>query len=234
MKRIVLGLIVIAVLASVACQKQEKTIALDTQEKKQSYVFGMNIAQQLKSSDEALDLEALIQGLRDHYTGAPEKMTEAEINQVMQAYRNSQQQRMGEKAKQMEQLASQNKAEEEAFLKDNGAKEGVKTTATGLQYKVLTAGTGDTPKATDTVKVHYRGTFIDGKEFDSSYKSNTPAQFPLNGVIPGWTEGLQLMKVGSKFQFFIPFRLAYGEQGRSPIPPSKMLIFEVELLEIVK
>ena len=123
----------------------------------------------------------------------------------------------------------------EAFLAENKKKEGVMTTASGLQYKILKEGTGEKPKATDTVKVHYRGTTLDGKEFDSSYKRNEPATFPLNGVIKGWTEGLQLMKAGSKFEFVIPSELAYGKPGHPPsIPPDATLIFEVELLDIEK
>jgi FKBP-type peptidyl-prolyl cis-trans isomerase len=117
------------------------------------------------------------------------------------------------------------------FLEENKVKPGVKTTASGLQYEVLTQGTGANPKKTDIVKVHYKGTLIDGKEFDSSYKRNEPAEFPLNAVIPGWTEGLQLMKIGSKYKFTIPAALAYGAQSPSPnIPPNSTLQFEVELL----
>jgi len=122
----------------------------------------------------------------------------------------------------------------EAFLKENAKKEGVKTTASGLQYKVLKEGTGKTPKATDTVQVNYRGTLIDGTEFDSSYKRGEPIEFPLNGVIKGWTEGVQLMKEGAKYQFTIPSKLAYGERGTlgGPIPGNATLIFEVELLKV--
>jgi FKBP-type peptidyl-prolyl cis-trans isomerase len=122
----------------------------------------------------------------------------------------------------------------EAFLKENAKKEGVKTTASGLQYKVLKEGSGKNPKATDTVQVNYRGTLTNGTEFDSSYKRGEPIEFPLNGVIPGWTEGVQLMKEGAKYQFFIPSKLAYGERGTpgGPIPGNAALIFEVELLKV--
>jgi len=125
-----------------------------------------------------------------------------------------------------------NVKEGEAFLAANAKKDGVKTTASGLQYKVIKAGTGATPKASDEVKVHYHGTLIDGTVFDSSVQRGEPISFPLNGVIAGWTEGLQLMKVGDKFQFAIPSALAYGEQGSGPIGPNSTLIFEVELLGI--
>ena len=124
-------------------------------------------------------------------------------------------------------------AKGEKFLQDNATKEGVVTTASGLQYKVITEGTGRSPKATDTVLVHYAGTLINGTEFDSSYKRKEPIEFPLNRVIPGWTEGVQLMKEGSKFQFFIPPNLAYGAGGAPPdILPNETLIFEVELLKV--
>jgi len=123
----------------------------------------------------------------------------------------------------------------EAFLADNAKKDGVKSAASGLQYKVLKSGTGDSPKATDTVKVHYQGTLIDGTVFDSSIQRGQPAAFPVNAVIPGWTEALQRMKVGDKWQLFIPARLAYGDRSPAPtIPPNSVLIFEVELLGIEK
>jgi len=129
----------------------------------------------------------------------------------------------------------ENKAKEEAFLKENAQKPEMQVTASGLQYKVLREGTGPRPLESDTVKVHYRGTLLDGSEFDSSYKRNEPAVFPLKGVIKGWTEALQLMKVGSKYQIFLPSRLAYGEQGAGQaIAPNATLVFEVELLGIEK
>jgi FKBP-type peptidyl-prolyl cis-trans isomerase len=131
-------------------------------------------------------------------------------------------------------MADPNSEKGEAFLAENAKKEGVKTTASGLQYKVLKEGSGMSPQKTDTVAVHYRGTLLDGTEFDSSIKRGQPAEFPLNRVIPGWTEGVQLMKVGAKYQFTIPSKLAYGERGTpgGPIPPNSTLIFEVELLAI--
>jgi FKBP-type peptidyl-prolyl cis-trans isomerase len=131
-------------------------------------------------------------------------------------------------------MADSNLEKGEAFLAENATKEGVKVTASGLQYKVLKEGDGKSPQATDTVQVHYKGTLLDGTEFDSSYKRGQPAEFPLNRVIPGWTEGVQLMKEGAKYQFTIPSKLAYGERGTpgGPIPPNSTLIFEVELISI--
>jgi FKBP-type peptidyl-prolyl cis-trans isomerase FklB len=128
--------------------------------------------------------------------------------------------------------AAKNKKEGEAFLAANKTKEGVKTLPSGLQYKVLKNGTGKTPKATDSVKAHYAGTLLNGTEFDSSIKRGEPTVFPVNGVIPGWIEALQLMKTGSKWQLFIPSELAYGERGQQSIPPNSVLIFEVELIGI--
>ena len=131
-------------------------------------------------------------------------------------------------------MADPNSEKGEAFLAENAKKEGVKTTASGLQYKVLKEGTGKSPQKTDTVQVHYKGTLLDGTEFDSSYKRGQTIEFPLNGVIPGWTEGVQLMKEGAKYQFTIPSKLAYGERGTpgGPIPPNSTLIFEVELISV--
>lgn len=129
--------------------------------------------------------------------------------------------------------AQSGKEKGEAYLAENAKKDGVKTTASGLQYKMMKEGTGKQPKATDTVKVHYRGTFLDGKEFDSSYSRNMPTEFPLNGVIPGWTEGVQLLKEGGKCTLYVPSKLAYGERGfPGAIPPNETLIFEIELIEV--
>jgi FKBP-type peptidyl-prolyl cis-trans isomerase FklB len=152
------------------------------------------------------------------------------VQQVMQDF---QKKMMAKQMAAREEGLGKNKAEGEKFLADNKKKEGIKTTASGLQYKVITAGTGKTPKATDTVKTHYRGTLINGTEFDSSYKRGEPAEFPVNGVIKGWTEALQLMKEGAKWQLFIPSELAYGERGAGrDIGPNSTLIFDIELISV--
>jgi len=139
---------------------------------------------------------------------------------------------MAKQTEKMTAVAGKNKKEGETFLAENMKKEGVKTLASGLQYKVITEGTGKMPKATDTVTTNYRGTLVDGTEFDSSYKRGEPATFPVNGVIAGWTEALQLMKTGAKWQLFVPSNLAYGERGTGPIGPNAVLLFEVELISI--
>jgi FKBP-type peptidyl-prolyl cis-trans isomerase FklB len=204
---------------------QDKSFQLKDQKDKVSYSIGLNIGANFVKQKVPINADALAAGIRDALANKPQ-MTDEQVKQTMQAFEKdmiSQQKAMGEK----------NAADGAKFLEENKKKEGVKTTPSGLQYKSLKEGTGAQPKATDTVTVNYRGTLMDGSEFDSSYKRNEPATFPLNGVIKGWTEGLQFMKKGSKYQFFIPANLAYGE--RSPgagIPPNSTLIFEVELLDI--
>ena len=164
---------------------------------------------------------------------ADEKMliTDEQAQQIMQAFGQKMQAKQIVK---MQQEAKTNQDKGDKFLAENGKKTGVVTTASGLQYQVLTQGTGAKPAASSGVKVHYKGTLIDGTEFDSSYKRGEPATLPLSGVIPGWSEGLQLMSVGSKYKFWIPAKLAYGEQAPPMIGPNQMLIFEVELIDIVK
>jgi len=176
----------------------------------------------------ALEQELLIQGFRDALAGNS-KLDEAKIKEVLTQLDKSVNEKKAEAAK----LAAEaSKAEGIKFLADNAKVEGVTTTESGLQYQVITTGEGVKPAETDVVKVHYKGTLIDGTEFDSSYKRNEPATFPLNKVIKGWTEGVQLMNVGSKFKFTIPSALAYGERDLGKIPANSTLVFEVELLEI--
>jgi len=204
---------------------------LDTDEKKLGYIIGMDIGKSLKEQGTPVDLDSLIAAIRASYKGEELAMTLEEAGQVRKEYIEK---RQAEQRAEAAAAGAANLAEGQKFLADNATKEGVQTTASGLQYKVETMGTGPKPVATDTVKVHYRGTLLDGTEFDSSYARNEPISFGLNRVIAGWTEGVQLMPVGSKFIFWIKPELAYGESGGGPIPPNSTLKFEVELLDIEK
>ena len=200
-----------------------------TDEQRMGYSLGASMGQQFRNDRLQIDADALARGVREGFTGAL-SMSEDEITAGMQQLQKSHTERM--QAEQAE-LATKNTAAGEAFLKENGAKEGVVTTASGLQYRVLTAGTGPKPGADDTVKVHYTGTLLDGTEFDSSVTRGEPVTFPVNGVIPGWVEALQLMPVGSKWELVIPSELAYGPGGAGgQIGPNAVLKFEVELLGI--
>lgn len=203
-----------------------------TQVEKVSYSIGLNMGRSLQQQSVEVDVDQLTQGIRDGLSGAEAKMTDEEIQTVMQAF----QQEMMQKAQQQQaEAASKNEAEGAEFLAENKEREGVMVTDSGLQYEVLEEGDGPKPSAEDQVTVHYKGTLIDGTVFDSSYDRGQPATFPLNAVIPGWTEGVQLMNVGSKYKLYIPPQLGYGAQGQGPtIGPNATLIFEVELLEIVE
>jgi FKBP-type peptidyl-prolyl cis-trans isomerase FklB len=203
---------------------------LKSEREKLSYSVGMDIGANLKRQSIDVDAELLTKGFRDSYTGAKTLLTEEESRQAIQ---NFQKQMMAKQAEAAKQMAEKNKAEGEKFLAENGKKDGVKTTASGLQYKVIREGAGKSPTADNTVEVHYKGTLIDGKEFDSSYTRNQTATFPVSGVIPGWTEGLQLMKEGGKYMLFVPSNLAYGERGAGrDIGPNATLVFEVELISV--
>ena len=222
MKRFIL--ISAAFLLTLPLSAQEKSPPLKDQKDKVSYSIGLNIGSNLARQNVEINPEAMIAGVKDAIAGKPQ-LTQDQVKEVMTAF---------EKDMQAKQKAAGEKsaAEGAKFLEENKKKEGVKTTASGLQYKVIKEGTGAQPKTTDTVKVNYRGTLINGKEFDSSYKRGEPVTFPLNGVIKGWTEGLQLMKTGAKYQLFVPPALAYGERAVGPdLPANSTLIFEVELLE---
>lgn len=213
-----------------ALAEEKKEITLETDIQKLSYALGLDIGSYFKSLSEDIDLEILNKGMVDSYTGNEPLLTREETTQVQQQFAQKQQEKQIKET--LEMITKNNKAADE-FLKENKAKEGVKTTDSGLQYIVITQGDGTKPKAEDVVKVHYKGTLLDGTEFDSSYSRNEPAVFPLNQVIPGWTEAVQLMNVGSKYKLFLPPNLAYGDRGAPPvIEPGSMLIFEVELLGI--
>jgi len=204
---------------------------LTTTKQRVSYSIGANIGSNFKRQDLDLDTKALIAGVTDALAGKT-ALTEAEMRGVLNTFQQEMQAKMQAKQK-VEGDANIKKGEE--FLAANAKKDGVKTTASGLQYKVLKSGSGKTPKPTDTVKVHYHGTLIDGTVFDSSVERKEPISFPVNGVIPGWTEALQLIKEGDKWQLVIPSKLAYGERGAGDkIGPNSTLLFDVELLSIEK
>jgi FKBP-type peptidyl-prolyl cis-trans isomerase len=205
-------------------QKKQPT----TQKEKVSYSIGVNIAKNFKMQGIEIDQALFIQGLKDALAGSKCIMSDQDMESTMMAF----QQEMQGKAQAKQKVdGDKNMKQGETFLAANKKKEGVVTLSSGLQYKVIKAGTGPKPAATNTVKCHYRGTLIDGTEFDSSYKRGEPTEFPLNQVIKGWTEGIQLMNTGSKFEFYIPSELAYGERGAGgTIGPNATLIFEVELV----
>ena len=188
----------------------------------------MDIGGNLKRQSVEVDPDLLAKGVKDSYGGGKAILTEDEARKTITDFQKT---LMAKQAETMHKLAEKNKGEGEKFLAENGKKEGVKTLPSGLQYKEITPGKGKSPKTTDTVTTHYKGTLIDGTEFDSSYKRGQPATFQVSGVIPGWTEALQLMKEGAKWQLFVPSNLAYGEKGAGrEIGPNATLIFEVELI----
>lgn len=246
MKQSLAAIAVLSVLGLTACgEKSEETQStttatsaaeLDTPISRQSYSIGasmgsfaLNRQEQLEGLDMALDMEIVRKGFNDALNGEP-AMSMEEMQTII---RNSDQEVRAKQEAMAKQDAEKNIAAGQAYLVQNAEKEGVTVTESGLQYEVMVEGTGAKPAATDIVKVHYKGTLIDGTEFDSSYSRGEPAEFPLNRVIPGWTEGVQLMSEGSKFKFVIPAELAYGERATGSITPNSTLIFEVELLDIL-
>ncbi|MFN2542656.1 MAG: FKBP-type peptidyl-prolyl cis-trans isomerase [Chthoniobacterales bacterium] len=210
---------------------ESKTAELKSDIDKVSYSIGLQVGfnfvrqnEALKKQNVQINIDAMMAGVKDAIAGKPQ-LSSDQVRQVLASFEKDMTQKV-------QATAQKNKTDGERFLAENKKKDGVKTTASGLQYKVIKEGNGPQPKETDVVTVNYRGTLIDGTEFDSSYKRGQPATFPLNGVIKGWTEGLQLMKAGGKSQFFIPANLAYGERQMGPdIGPDATLIFEVELLD---
>ncbi|MEE4637180.1 MAG: FKBP-type peptidyl-prolyl cis-trans isomerase [Wenzhouxiangella sp.] len=204
--------------------------AMETPEERLSYTIGMDIGQSLSEQGMELDIDLLVEALRAAYAGEETRLTQEEALAERDAFMQRRQQEM-EQQRSME--ATRNLEQGQAFLAQNRDNPEVQETSSGLQYRVIQEGTGASPAATDQVTVHYVGTLIDGVEFDSSRARGEPATFALNQVIPGWTEGVQLMQEGAIYEFFIPADLAYGEQGRpGPIGPNSTLIFEVELIEV--
>ena len=208
----------------------EKAATLETEQDKASYIIGTDIGKSLVTMKDDIRLDALIAGMEDRFHERSLRVDQEESKEIMRAFSE----KLRKKKEEQDALAGRDNREAgEKFLAENKKKDDVVTTESGLQYVVLKKGDGPVPAATDRVTVHYKGTTIDGMEFDSSYRRNEPASFPVNGVIKGWTEALQLMNVGSRYRLFIPSELAYGQQGAGQdIGPNEVLIFEVELLEI--
>lgn len=219
----------VAALATQILHAEDKPALQDPKEKA-GYSIGASIGAGLKHDGVDVSLDALLAGLKDGFSGSAPQLSAEQQHATLVAF----QKEMTEKALAQRKAAGEKaKKEGEDFLAANKSKDGVKTLPSGLQYKVLAEGKGPQPKATDQVTVNYRGTLIDGTEFDSSYKRGEPATFPVDKVIPGWTEALPLMKTGAKWQLFVPAALAYGENGAGrEIPPNATLIFEVELLGV--
>lgn len=221
-------------LSVIACAKkaEQASTDLNSEQQKFSYSIGANFGRQLEPAKGELDVKALEKGLEDSLAGAPLKLDDKAREEVVRTVaQRIQQKQVAERQK----AGEKNQAEGEKFLADNKQKPDVKTTASGLEYTVIEEGHGASPTAQDTVTVNYKGTLLDGSTFDSSYDRGQPATFALSNVIPGWTEGLQLMKTGGKYKFFVPAALAYGERGPSPqIGPNSVLIFEVELISVQK
>nr|NIS39761.1 FKBP-type peptidyl-prolyl cis-trans isomerase [Desulfuromonadales bacterium] len=216
---------------TVGCQAEQKSVELKTLEQKASYGIGLDFGKQMTESDLGLDQAALIQGVKDGFGDGEAKLSAEELEAVKAEFITKLQ---TERETEMKAAAEKNLQKGQTFLKENADKEGVKTTESGLQYKVLTAGSGESPSQEDTVKVHYKGTLIDGTVFDSSYDRGQPAEFPVKGLIPAWQEALPMMKEGAKWKLFAPSDLAYGDKGAGQvIGPNEVLIFEMELIEIL-
>ena len=213
-----------------AAAKKPDTFELKTDKDKASYAIGMNIGQNLRKQSEVIDATVVQRGMKDALAGDKTLMTEEEAKAALMTLQVSMRKKQEE---QVQQMAETNKKDGDAFLAENKTKAGVVTLPSGLQYKILSEGTGPKPAATDSVICNYKGTLLDGTEFDNSAKHGGPTTFPVSGVIKGWTEALQLMPVGSKWQLFVPSDLAYGQPGtRGGIAPNSTLIFEVELVSI--
>jgi FKBP-type peptidyl-prolyl cis-trans isomerase len=220
--RIYLLLVLILTIATMGCEQK-----LSTDQQKYSYVIGYQIGQNIKSQKIEVDANALKAAIEDVMSGKKSRLSQDDQKKVLMNMKKMMQDKMSKASGPVKKLGME-------YLEKNKKKKGVIVTKSGLQYEVIKKGYGALPGLKDTVKVHYRGTLIDGKEFDSSYKRNKPIEFPVTGVIKGWTEGLQLMKTGSKYKLTIPSGLGYGDQGTRNIPGGSVLVFEVELLKVIK
>lgn len=230
-KRVLPALLAVTFSASACADVADSSsAALDTQDQKASYGIGLNMGQNLQAAEGSLDMAAFMRGVGDAMAGNEPALESEEIQEALNAFSTEINERM---AAERAALGEENRAAGEAYLAENQAREGVQVTESGLQYEVLEEGSGEQPAATDQVRIHYRGTLVDGTEFDSSYEGE-PAQFGVGGVIPGFSEALQLMQEGSKYRIVIPSDIAYGPNGSGQvIGPDAVLIFEIELLEIV-
>ena len=237
LKSIILLTLITFTYTSTYAQKNQKSKKTNKTEKMEikteldsvSYSLGINIAKSFEAEFSEINLEQFIQGINDNHSKEELKISEAETQQIVQSYFMKKQ--AGQQEQSKAEMAPKIKEGEE-FLAKNGKKEGITTTKSGLQYEIITQGTGSKPGLTDEVETHYHGTLLDGTVFDSSVERGQSISFPVNGVIKGWTEALQLMSVGSKWKLYIPYNLAYGERGTGPIGPYSTLIFEVELISI--
>jgi FKBP-type peptidyl-prolyl cis-trans isomerase FklB len=224
----VIGATILLVAIAAGCTAEEAVVKLDQPKQRISYTIGLNIGRDFVSQDVDIDTAALMAGVRDGLGGQKPRLSDDEMLAEVKSFREAM---MAKQEAKQKELATKNQTEGAAFLAKNAKEPGVVVRESGLQYKVLKEGAGPMPKADSIVSVHYRGTLLDGSEFDSSYERNEPLTLPVGGVIPGWTEALTLMKEGSKWQLYIPAALAYGEAGAPPaIGPNATLLFEVELL----
>lgn len=226
--RYVFAAILCVGLLSTFSMAAEKPALKDTKDK-ESYSLGYQFGQSMKAQGIDLDLEIYASGIRDAVNGATPQLTQEEMRNTVTEL---QKKLAAARHRGLKEMADKNLADGKAFLEENKTKEGVVSLPSGLQYTVLAEGSGKTPKATDSVTVNYRGTLTNGTEFDSSFKRGQPATFEVGKLIRGWSEALQLMKEGAKWQLFIPPALAYGDRGTGPIPPNSTLVFEVELISI--
>ena len=216
---------------SIASAEESAAEKFESKESKIGYAFGVMFGQRMRNELGNIDLDQFASGMKTAFNGEPQLISDEEIAQILSEYQREMQQKQ---IAQLQLQGEENKKIGSDFLNDNKSKEGVVTLESGLQYKVVTEGKGPQPGATDSVTVHYTGSFINGEVFDSSVERGQPATFPVNGVIAGWTEALQLMPTGSKWQLYIPSDLAYGPNGNRSIGPNETLLFEVELIEVKK